>query len=384
MLTAAFLALNVFPLINFGILARPRSAVLVGLVLGFCSLMLFLTFYTGKIGRYRRIFFISLAVGFAIHFVWFAIGDRGHMWSLDQDLLYSTVPMCHIAVPEMLLPILLKREIVFPGPLATSASKILMVLVIALVYGRTFCAWGCLLGGQDELFSSLPGKKRLVIKKLPPFLFFFPFALLLFVSLLSLATMSPAYCVWFCPFKTVGDYLEVNSGLRLFQTVSFVVVWLALVMVLPWLTRKRTQCAWFCPMGAFLSLFQKVNLFTVKIDREKCSGCQRCVQVCPTFSLTKESLEKGETLLTCSNCGLCIDACSSGAMSMGMKGVPFTASCHPLLAERTQVGFFRKLAADLIEPGVIFTFSIFWVATSIASPLLVDALSRLSKYFLGW
>src|SRR5512135_3688569 len=81
-----------------------RTILSVGAV-AFSSLILFLIFYTGRVHRYRRIFFTSYAVAFAISFVWTTAGDRGHMWLLDQEMLSSQAPMCHIVVPMLILPL---------------------------------------------------------------------------------------------------------------------------------------------------------------------------------------------------------------------------------------------------------------------------------------
>ena len=70
-------------------------------------------------------------------------------------------------------------------------------------------------------------------------------------------------------------------------------------------------------------------------------------------------------------------------MNFRMKGVPFTSGDHPLLRGRSDVGAFRKLLADVWDPGVLFLFGIFWLATGLATPYLVDALSRMAAFFLG-
>jgi len=91
------------------------------------------------------------------------------------------------------------------------------------------------------------------------------------------------------------------------------------VVILPILTKKRTQCSFLCPFGALLSFFHKINPFEIRIDKSKCSECKKCIQVCPVFAITDESLEKGKTNISCIRCAKCIDNCSKQAIFFHIK-----------------------------------------------------------------
>ncbi|MEK7407418.1 MAG: 4Fe-4S dicluster domain-containing protein, partial [Acidobacteriota bacterium] len=86
------------------------------------------------------------------------------------------------------------------------------------------------------------------------------------------------------------------------------------------LTKKRTQCAFFCPFGAFQSLFNKTNIFDIRIDRGKCADCVSCQRSCPIQALDKASVDAGKTLLSCMRCGACVDACHKQAAFWHIKG----------------------------------------------------------------
>jgi ferredoxin-type protein NapH len=106
----------------------------------------------------------------------------------------------------------------------------------------------------------------------------------------------------------------------LLKTISFVSLFAALVIILPLLTKKRIQCTTFCPMGALCSLSNKINVFEVRIDKEKCNDCMLCTKVCPTMSLEKQDVEKGKPSITCMKCGKCIDSCNRSAINYHIKG----------------------------------------------------------------
>jgi ferredoxin-type protein NapH len=383
-----FAAFGAFSAFGGGGFKDPRTAALTTAALAFFALILFLIFHTGQVHRWRRVFFTTYAVAFVISFVWWTMGDRGHMWLLDEETLYSQAPMCHIVAPMLVLPLLFSKEVIFPTNLAGASFMLLVVAVIGVVYGRGFCSWGCFFGGQDELFASLRPKALWRIKSLAPSLRYFSFGLLMFIVLHSFATMSPTYCWWFCPFKTGSEFIEVNSFIRVLQTFSFVSLWAVLVVLLPIVLKKRTQCGLFCPMGAFLSCTSRINLFGLALDRSRCRECHRCIEACPTFSLTKESYAQGRPSITCTKCGACISVCPEGAIAFRTLGVP-AAFASPRAGSPAEpgvvrpAGFWRRLAADLWDPGVVFVFGIYTVGTVMASHSFVDAASRLLRHFLG-
>ncbi len=383
-LSLLFLVFITLPMMGQGNFGELKKGILTGITLVFFALIIFLIFYTGNIYRWRRIFFTTFAVAFAISFVWWTMGDRGHMWLLDQEALYSQTPMCHFVVPMLILPLIFTKELIFPIPLLSASFMILIVIIVSIVYGRAFCSWGCFYGGQDELFAALPKKKKWDIKTLHPFVRYFPFALLAFIVLHSFITMSPTYCFWLCPFKATSEFIEVNSFLRVIQTYIFISLWVVLVILLPILSKKRTQCSFLCPMGAFLSSTNKINLFNLKIDKDKCTKCGHCITVCPTFSLNEESPERGKPLVTCTKCGACIEACPRSAIHYHIKGVPFTPNppLHP--GEEVQkVNAWRRFFKEVWSPEVVFIFGIFALSTMIAAGMFIDAAARLTKFFLG-
>jgi len=100
------------------------------------------------------------------------------------------------------------------------------------------------------------------------------------------------------------------------------------VILLPILSKRRIQCGLFCPLGALQSLTNKINIFEVRIDRDKCVDCGRCISLCPTFSLDEASIQQGRTLLSCTRCGKCMDHCPKGAISYHIKGTKLGVSAE--------------------------------------------------------
>lgn len=199
-------------------------------------------------------------------------------------------------------------------------------MAASLAVGRGWCSWGCFYGGWDEFFSRLRKKPVIKDKQIDRRWIYLPFAVLLAIVLLSAIAFSPIYCEWLCPFKIITEFQAPATILAIVQIAIFVVLFIGLVIVLPLLTKRRIQCGLFCPFGAMQSFLNKINIFEVRIDPDKCSQCQRCIRECPTFSMDESSLESGKPLMTCTKCAQCIDTCPKGAISYHIKGTPLKAS----------------------------------------------------------
>jgi ferredoxin-type protein NapH len=284
----------------------------------------FLMVRTGKTDRYRATLFIVAAVGFVITFITNLVETRGSMALTDANMIAGETPFCHLVIPMLIVPAALTRTIIFPGSLlegfASIASMVVLWLGATLAIGRGWCSWACFYGGLDEGFSRLARKP--LIGNVDRRWTYLPYAVLLVIVLTSALTLSPTYCEWLCPFKAVTEFAAVTSFKTLVQTIIFVSLFLGTVVVLPFLTKRRVQCGLFCPFGAFQSLLDKINIFEVRIDPEKCANCERCVRECPTFSLDESSLESGKPLISCTKCGRCIDVCPKEAISYHLKGTP--------------------------------------------------------------
>lgn len=322
----------------------------------YLSTIFFLMQYTGKTYSYRKLLFVSIALCFPIPFISNLIALRGSMSMGAEEILNSTVPFCHLVIPMLVVPAALTKTIIFPGSLFDGYANISMMLGIwiaaSLTLGKGWCSWVCFYGGWDEGFSHFSKKKpKLTLNRKWTY---FPYAVLIGIVLTSAIGLYPTYCRWICPFKAVTEYNEINSITTLIQMIIFVSLFIGLVIVLPILTGKRVQCTVFCPFVTFQALTNKINIFDIRIDQEKCNNCQRCVSICPTMSIEEKHIQKGRTGTMCNKCGRCVDTCTKGAITYHIKGTKI--GVRPVIARNiylyTAFVFVATMGSGMISGAV--------------------------------
>jgi ferredoxin-type protein NapH len=302
---------------------NPHAAV--AMLFTFClvNLLFFLMHYTGKTDRYRAVLFIIFAFSLSFTLISNMLAARSSMSFSQADIVECKIPFCHLVIPMMIIPAVMTKSIIFPGSIiggfANIASMVVLWLAATLILGRGFCSWGCFYGGWDDGFSRI--RKKPTIKKLSDTWKWMPFAALILVSLTAALTLIPTYCDWICPFKAVTEFEKVTSVESATKAGVFISLFAGLVVVLPVMTKKRTQCSFLCPLGAVNTLSNKINPFVVSVNKEKCTECFKCVDVCPLYAISRQDIKDGKISVFCSKCGKCIDACSKSAINYGIRGV---------------------------------------------------------------
>ncbi len=301
------------------LMSQAESLAYLITILFYCS-MFFMMLYKGATDKWRAIAFIVSAVLFSVSFMHNLVDLRGSVTYSDEETMMCEIPFCHIVTTMVLIPAAIKQTIIFPGSIMSGFASISSMLIIvfgsSVILGRGFCSWGCFYGGWDDGFSRTARKP--FIKAVNSAYRWFAFAMLIVMALWSAATIMPQYCNWLCPFKLVTERDAIVDIESLMKNIVMFSLFIALVVVLPIMTKKRIQCATFCPMGAFESLFNKLSLFQVKNNESKCIGCGKCQKACPLLAIGKDN----KPLINCAKCGKCVDECPTGAMQFHIKGTP--------------------------------------------------------------
>jgi len=349
----------------------------------FLLVVTFMIFKTGKVSRYRSLFFVIYAMSFVISFISHLIEERGGMALTQKTIENLEVPLCPVAIPQLILPAVVKQTLIFPtklfgGPYGGFLPIFFMWLVAVITLGRGWCSWGCFFGGLDEGFSKLLHKAKIPAKRINPKWHYFSFAVLILVVIWSFLVMSPVYCDWLCPLKLVTEYVEITDLTTYLQAIIFITLGMGLLFILPLLSKKRIHCATFCPLGALQSIVGLVNPYRVKIDKEKCLNCKKCERVCPVMAI-----KNGKVSITCTRCGKCMDECPTGAIDYCLLGIPFSAKSRVLSSKIQQkilvwpVRFFE----EILDARTLFVFGALLFGAIISSSFVPESMLRIYHLF---
>ncbi|MEW6042182.1 MAG: 4Fe-4S binding protein [Elusimicrobiota bacterium] len=360
--------------------------------------MVFITFMiyrTGKISKYRAMFFITYAFSFILVFITHLLEERGTMALTQEVIAAKDVPLCPVAIPMLILPAAIKHVLIFPtkligGPYGGFYPIMFLWLVSVFALGKGWCSWGCFYGGIDEGFSKLLRKPKIQGNKMDTRLRYLPFSVLVVVVIWAFFVMEPVYCTWLCPLKMVTEYIEITDLITYLQAIIFITLGMGLLVILPILMKKRTQCSLFCPLGAFQCIAGLINPYRIKIAREKCINCGNCKTLCPTFSITAETIKTKKVSITCVRCGKCMEACPQGAIDYSLLGVPFSAEGRvfskkllgnsPSLPRRMVVMPIRFFE-EILDARTLFVFSGILFGGIMSGTFVPQAMVRLFKLF---
>lgn len=262
-----------------------------------------------KIGPYRAFFFLSLAVFFLIGMHASPEGDAG------------LKPVCHLGLAGNVLHAAYNQFLSAAGGDYLRygiLSAGLVWLAVIFISGPGFCGWICFFGGVDDSLSRLLGRPRF---KIPggAGIRRFQLALLLFLAVFSFLQFEPLFCKWACPFKVDDAILNRADAAFIFQVSAYATVGILVLVLMPVLTKKRVFCSGVCPFGAVPPLLGGLRPYRLNIDTKRCSGCGKCVDVCPSFAMIK----RGNAVSAGSYCTLCMrcaESCPKAAIKPALAG----------------------------------------------------------------
>jgi len=286
----------------------------------FMNIMFFLLIYTKKTDKYRVILFISASICFIIQFAAEFYQAHGRLLFFTQgEMINGSVGFCPIAIPSTISSVLIGRKLLFPTQIQDMYFMLLLIVGLVFFGGRSWCSWHCMFAGVEEC-SSRCGKKPIIKRKINRKWVYLSFTLLIFTAILSPIILDPFYCAWLCPMKVLSETEMPNTINCIVRTIVSFALFLFLIVLLPFATKKRAQCAFLCPLGALLGAANKISPIDIRIEKEKCINCKKCINTCPTYAIDEESISKGKTHTNCFKCGKCVDICPNGAAAYHIKG----------------------------------------------------------------
>lgn len=187
-----------------------------------------------------------------------------------------------------------------------------ILFLYGLMLGRTICGWLCPFGLFQDLIYKIktPKLKKSIVTRALSYLKYVILAV--FVFILAGFGIFPAFCKYICPAGILeGAFGILPLDTSLLGGIGSLFTWkfvLFVSIVVFCIFAYRAFCRFICPLGAIYSLFNRFSFFGIKLNRDKCTKCGKCVQKC---KLDIKHVGDQE----CISCGECIDVCPTKAIS---------------------------------------------------------------------
>ncbi len=188
---------------------------------------------------------------------------------------------------------------------------------VGAAVGRMACGWLCPYGlAQDLLYKLKTFKVRM------PRVFSIGKYLMLVgvVGFVVYLTAEPWFCK-LCPdgwiiaglplvmMDKTGD-LKALTGWHYYMKIGLVIF-----MVMMAIPIKRFFCRALCPIGAIYSVFNRLSIMNLRVNKDKCIECDSCQMTCPM----DVAPHKSPANLDCIRCLDCVRKCPTKALSYGIK-----------------------------------------------------------------
>ena len=182
--------------------------------------------------------------------------------------------------------------------------------------GRATCGWVCPFGLFQELLYKIPSYKF----RIPRIFTYLKYVVLVVMAIiLPIVLLEPWFCK-FCPAGTIEAGIPLlswdpvqslgSSLLEILTTHFYVKYGILIFFVVLSLSTRRPFCRVACPVGAIFSIFNKLSVLRMYVDKSKCTKCDICYNVCPMEIRIYENASD----LDCIRCGKCQSACPQGAI----------------------------------------------------------------------
>ena len=169
------------------------------------------------------------------------------------------------------------------------SSFVLMVLVflLAVLFGPVFCGWVCPLGTIQEWVGKLG--KKLFKKRYNHFL---PYVLDRYLRYLRYALLAWVLYMTAMTGKLAFGDLDPYYALFNFWTGEVAISGLIIlgVTLLATLFVERPWCKYACPYGAVLGITNLLRVFSIRRVSDDCRSCGICRRDCPMYIPVDETL----------------------------------------------------------------------------------------------
>ena len=237
-------------------------------------------------------------------------------WQVLQGNL-STSRLLHVMPltdPFAVLQIFAARHRVATEALT---GALIIMLFFGLIAGRSFCSWVCPLNMVTDAANWLREKAGLTVSGNGPVVISrrTRYGVIGISLAVSLATGIAAF-EWISPIAMLHRGIIFGMGMGWTLVLA--------VFIFDLFVQRDGFCGHVCPLGGFYALITRFSLIRIQHDREKCSLCRKCLDICPEQQVLPMVGKSSSTVTSgaCTNCGRCIEVCPDHAMKFGIRFSP--------------------------------------------------------------
>jgi ferredoxin-type protein NapH len=241
----------------------------------------------------------------AVLFIFFCGNAYG--WNLLRGNLSSAKVLNAIPLSD---PFAILQSYSAGASLAADAinGALIVLLFYAVLGGRVFCSWVC----PVNMITDLASKMRRLFKldteekswEMSRGVRYWIIGLSLMIS----ALIGVAAFEWISPIGALHRGIIYGMG----AGWTFVLV----VFLFDLFAVKNGFCGHVCPLGGFYSLIGRFGFLRVAYDKDKCTTCMKCIEICPEKQVLHMVGKQSGAVLSgeCTSCGRCIEVCSDDAV----------------------------------------------------------------------
>jgi polyferredoxin len=229
---------------------------------------------------------------FLIFFV-FAIYPALPLGKINYGMGIHPSPMCIITKPFGFLNAGRTVPLIFLSLLAS-------IVILTIIGNKLFCGWVCPIGALQEIFHRVPLPEKFKIK--------LPFKI---TNLIRVSIFVIFIVLIFALGLSIYDYINPFEFLH-WRFALFAIIILSTTLIAS-LFIFRPFCYLICPLGIVTWLFEQLSLIRVKVNNDKCTSCNICINKSPCPSVAS-ILNKNRLRPDCHACGRCLEVCPENAL----------------------------------------------------------------------
>jgi ferredoxin-type protein NapH len=170
-----------------------------------------------------------------------------------------------------------------------------LLVAVGSLLGSFVCGWVCPFGFLQDMVGRIPVRKF----ELPAWTGYLRYVVLVGLVLVIPFFFGEGHPLFICRVCPAG---ALEGAVPNIADQALAILGLFLVGMF---IKFRPWCTLFCPLGAVYSLFNRVSLFFLKLDADRCTNCNLCHDVCNHGVRPNERANDPRCIrcLECSKCG---------------------------------------------------------------------------------